>query len=127
MTCSAERVHRLYTPVKASQTDLWTVDQMNEIVEAVAAINPQLRAHLVLSMVPTNPAIRELQSARELLLEYPSFVPCSTVIHERKAYRDAVFLGKAVIEHNDRKAADEINSFTQEVLANEHVQQVATA
>jgi chromosome partitioning protein len=118
---------RLYTPVKASQNDLWTVDAMSEVVENASALNPRLSAYLVLTMVPTNPAIRELQNARQLLVEYPAFRQCSTVIHERKAYRDVVFLGKGVVEHTDRKAADEIDAFTLEVLGSHELLKAATA
>lgn len=106
---------RLVVPVRPSQKDLWTVDAVAEVVEAASALNERLRAALLLTMVSTNPAVRELQSARELLAELPGFGVCQAVIHDRKAYRDVVFLGKGVIEHHDPKAAAEIQALATEI------------
>lgn len=114
---------RLYTPLRPSQNDLWTLGAMSELVEAAGAINARLSAHLILTMVPTNPVVRELQNARELLSEYTAFTPTQSVIHDRKAYRDAVFHGKGVIEHHDPKAASEIQAFVQEIFPDVDVQQ----
>jgi chromosome partitioning protein len=114
---------RLYIPLRPSQNDLWTLDAMSELVEAAGSINEKLRAHLILTMVPNNPVVRELQNARELLSEYTAFTPTQTVIHDRKAYRDAVFHGKGVIEHHDPKATSEIQSLVQEIFPDDLVQQ----
>jgi chromosome partitioning protein len=107
---------KLYTPLRPSQNDLWTLDQMSELVENARDINERLSAHLILTLVPTNPMVRELQNARAMLADYPAFSPCQTVIYDRKAYRDAVFLGKGVLEHHDAKASAEVESFIREVF-----------
>lgn len=106
---------RLVIPVRPSQKDLWTVDPIAEVVEAASALNERLAAALLLTMVPTNPAVRELQNARELLVDIPGMGVCQSVIHDRKAYRDVVFLGKGVIEHHDPKAAAEIRTLATEI------------
>lgn len=119
---------RLVVPVRPSQKDLWTVDAVAEVVEAASSLNERLRAALLLTMVSTNPAVRELQNARELLADIPGFGVCSSVIYDRKAYRDVVFLGKGVIEHHDPKAAAEIHTLSTEIFPDVFsVQSSATA
>lgn len=118
---------RLIIPIRPSQIDLWTLDPMSELVDGAAGLNERLLTGLLLTMVPTNPAIRELDDARALVGNYPSLGVFQSVIHERKAYRDAVFRGKGVLEHSDPKAAAEIRNFIQEIFPREHVQQTATA
>ena len=114
--CAADH---LYSPVRASQSDLWTLQAMSELVSGACEINARLRAHLVLSMAPTNPAITETRDAIELLREYEAFDICRSIVRDRKAFRDAMFQGRGVLELGDRKAAEEIHAFTQEVM--EHV------
>lgn len=116
---------RLVIPIRPSQIDLWTLDAMSELVESATSLNLKLTAALLITLVPTNPMIRELAESRELLSQYPSLGVCTTIIHERKAYRDVIFRGKGVVEYHDPKAAAEIHSLTQEVF--EHEQLLATA
>lgn len=118
---------RLVIPIRPSQIDLWTLDAMDELVESAMALNERLTAGLLLTMVPTNPAVRELQDAREMIAQYPALGVCASVIHDRKAYRDAVFRGKGVLEHTDPKAAAEIQALTQEIFDHERVLATATA
>src|SRR5262245_21469198 len=94
----------LYSPVRASQSDLWTLEDMASLVGQASEMNGALRAHLVLSMAPTNPAIHETRDAIELLREYPSFDICASVIRDRKAFRDAICQGRGVLELADLKA-----------------------
>jgi chromosome partitioning protein len=114
--CAADH---LYSPVRASQSDLWTLEAMAKLVESASELNSRLRAHLVLSMAPTNPAITETRDAIELLREYAVFGICRSVVRDRKAFRDAMFQGRGVLELGDRKAAEEIHAFAEEVI--EHV------
>lgn len=106
----------LYSPVRASQSDLWTLEAMSELVGQARELNDELRAYLVLSMAPTNPAVRETEQARALLAEYPAFTVCSSALRDRKAFRDAVFRGRGVLELADPKALAEIAAFTEETF-----------
>lgn len=119
----------LYSPVQASQADLETLVTMSELVESARAMNPRLRAHLLLTRTPTHPGISDTRDALELLATFDAFDVCRTVIRDRKAFKDAVFYGKSALEMVDAKASLEVDSFAQEVMSHAQIQrrQVAVA
>ncbi len=110
--------NRLYVPLKASQPDLETSVHMNELVKLARGLNPVLMASLVISMGSTHPAVHEDQEATEILAELPEFMMSSVVIRERKAYRDAMAEGKGVVELDNEKAFDEIDTLAKEIFEN---------
>ena len=55
---------RLYVPVQASQFDVWTLEQMDELVSQAQAINPDLEAGVVINRASTHPRVREADEAR---------------------------------------------------------------
>lgn len=105
----------IYVPLKASQPDLETSVHMNELVKLARGMNEKLKAHLVISMAPTNPVIHEAQEAQELFSELPEFKPSNVVICERKVYRDAMSDGRGVIEMGNAKAIAEIDALAKEI------------
>lgn len=106
----------LYSPVQASQADLETLGTMTELVEQASAINPRLKAHLLLTRTPTNPSVSDTRDALELLATYPAFDICRAIIRDRKAFKDAMFFGKGAVEMADPKAAAEIDALANEVM-----------
>ena len=104
----------LLTPIKASQADLETLPKVNEIVSLAKSFNPNLQAYAVLSMAPTNPSIREVQEAQELLTEFDQLKLAETVIRDRKVFRDALLAGKGVVEMDNSQAKAEIQLLAQE-------------
>ncbi|NOU29747.1 MAG: AAA family ATPase [Polyangiaceae bacterium] len=107
---------KLYSPAKASQSDLWTVDHLARLVELAHGFNPRLEARVLISMAPTNPRINEEHDAVEMLAEFAErLLPSRNVTRERKAYRDAMGQGKGVIEMNDNKAINEIALIAKEI------------
>lgn len=110
---------RLIVPLRPSQIDLWTLEDMKLLIEGACDLNEKLLPALAITMAPTNPVIRELDAARAMLAQYEGLGVMATVIHDRKAYRDAVFRGKGVIEHTDPKAASEMRAFTQEIFGHD--------
>lgn len=80
----------LYSPVKASQSDLWTLEAMSQLLGEARELNPRLGAHLLLSMAPTTrPAARRktpsacsantrrsTSAARSSASARPSRTPC---------------------------------------------------
>jgi len=97
-------------------------------VTGARELNERLRAYLVLSMAPTNPAIQETREALSLLAEYPAFTVCTSILRDRKAWRDAMSQGRGVLELGDPKAAAEMNAFTRETSSHESIfQAVAQA
>lgn len=104
----------LLTPIRASQADLETLPKVNEIVGLARGLNPELKAAAVLSMAPSNPVIREVEDARELLAEFDQLELADTVIRDRKVYRDALLGGHGVVELDNSQARAEIQLLAQE-------------
>lgn len=106
----------LYTPFKASQNDLETMPKLNEIVGMAKGMNRALKAFAMLNMAPAQPTAREVPEARELLAEFPEFLLSSSIIRDRRVYRDAAAAGKGVVEMNDNQARAEIELLAQEIF-----------
>jgi len=104
----------LLVPTKASQADLETLPKVNELIGLARGLNPELKAVAVLSIAPSNPVIREVENARELLAEFDQLELADTVIRDRKVYRDALLAGKGVTELDNSQARAEIQLLAQE-------------
>lgn len=110
----------LLMPVRPSQFDLDTIPTMRDMVaEVKEELNPTLKFFAVLSMGPTNPIINEAEDAQHFLNEYPDIHLLSTIIRERKVYRDSIASGRGlgVVELDNLKAKYEINTVLNEVLS----------
>ncbi|HDR9035991.1 TPA: AAA family ATPase [Burkholderia vietnamiensis] len=104
----------LLVPTKASQADLETFSKVNELIGQARGLNRELKAVALLSIAPTNPAIREVEDARELIAEFDQLELADTIIRDRKVYRDALLVGKGVIELDNSQARAEIQLLAQE-------------
>ncbi|MDR6384021.1 division plane positioning ATPase MipZ [Paraburkholderia caribensis] len=104
----------LLVPTKASQADLETFSKVNELIGLARGLNPELKAVAILSIAPTNPVIREVEDARELLAEFDQLELADTIIRDRKVYRDALLTGKSVTELDNSLARAEIQLLAQE-------------
>lgn len=60
-----------------------------------------------------------------VLGEFPELILAKTIIRERRAYRDAMVEGKGVVELNNPKARNEIESLGQEIY-HEQIQTAET-
>ena len=111
----------VYTPLQASQFDVWTMSQMNQLVIDAQALNENLRAFAVINRASTNPMVGEADEAKQLLSELDALELIKPIIRERIAYRRAVAQGKYVGELNpsDEKANQEISALYSEVFQNE--------
>jgi len=112
--------HTLLIPVRPSQLDLNTIPDMQKIINDSRIINPSLRVLAVLSMGPTNPIIQETDEAKEFLSEFPEIKLLTTIIRDRKIYRDSIPEGLGVVEIDNasesaRKAKREIADLIQEI------------
>lgn len=65
---------------------------------------------------PTNPMIKEADDTKEYLSEFPEFKVATSLVYDRKAFRDCVAEGKTVFEWKDAKAKAEINALMEEVF-----------
>jgi chromosome partitioning protein len=104
----------LLVPTKASQADLETLPKVNELISLARGLNPDLKAVAVLSMAPSNPVIREVEEARQLLADFDQLELADTVIRDRKVYRDALLAGKGAVELDNSQARAEVQLLAQE-------------
>jgi chromosome partitioning protein len=104
----------LLVPTKPSQADLETFPKVNELIGLARGLNPELKAVAVLSIAPSNPVIREVEDARELLAQFDQLELADTIIRDRKVYRDALLAGKGVTELDNSQARAEIQLLAQE-------------
>ena len=108
--------HILIVPFRPSQPDLDTLPNMQEIIIQAKDLNPDLKVYGLITMAPTNPIIHEEADARECLIDYPEIKLLSTMIRDRKVYRDAMSDGLSVVEMENPKAKAEIKNLIEEVL-----------
>ena len=112
--------HTLLIPVRPSQLDLNTIPGMQKIINDSRIINPNLRVLAILSMGPTNPIIQESNEAKEFFSEFPEIQLLTTIIRDRKVYRDSISDGLGVIEIENtsdsaKKAKKEITDLIAEI------------
>jgi chromosome partitioning protein len=108
--------HILIVPFRPSQPDLDTLPNMQEIIIQAKDLNPGLKVYGLITMAPTNPIIHEEADARECLKDYQEIKLLSTMIRDRKVYRDAMSDGLGAVEMDNIKAKTEIKKLVAEVL-----------
>lgn len=110
--------HRAYIPVQPFQFDIWTIRQMDDLVEIAQGLNEKLQAYIVLNRVSTNPAVREDQETLAFFREegFQHLGMVSAVLRDRIALRKSARDGLSVIEwKQDKKATEEMNQLFSEV------------
>jgi chromosome partitioning protein len=109
---------RAYIPVQPFQFDIWTIRQMDTLVEMAKGLNEELAAFIVLNRVATNPAIREDRETREFITreDFQHLTLAESMVRDRIAFRKAARDGLAVVEYGqDRKAVNEMNQLYEEI------------
>ena len=109
---------RLYVPVQASQFDVWTLEQMDELVAQAGAINPALQAAVILNRASTHPRVQEAAEAESLIAEFEHLNVSGVTVRDRIAYRRAAAEGRGVAEmpEPDAKAVNEMKAWYQAVF-----------
>ena len=112
---------KVYIPIQPSQFDIWTLNQMDELVETAKGFNPDLQARVIISRSSTNPSVHESDDTGKLLADFPNLDLANVTIRDRIAYRKAAKDGLSVIElkPKDPKAVEEMETLYQEVFGNE--------
>ena len=112
---------RAYIPIQPSQFDIWTLNQMDELVETAKAFNPDIQARVIISRSSTNPSVHESDETGKLLADFANLDLADVTIRDRIAYRKAAKDGLAVIElkPKDLQAVEEMEMLYQEVFGNE--------
>jgi chromosome partitioning protein len=107
----------LLLPLRPSSPDLWTARTLDQLAREATECAPGLAVLVVLSLAPTNPRVAELREARLLLARHRALHGADAVIHERKAYRDALASGLGVLELEHAQARDELLALSDEIAA----------
>ncbi|NOR26181.1 MAG: AAA family ATPase [Desulforhopalus sp.] len=109
---------RAYIPVQPFQFDIWTLRQMDELIEVAQGFNENLQAYIVLNRVSSNPLVREAQETLTFVREegFQHLGLMDSVLRDRIAFRKSARDGLSVVEwKQDKKAAEEMNHFFREV------------
>ena len=110
---------RLLMPLRPSQPDLWTLEKMAEIVEAVTTVNERLQCLLFTNQVPSVSRDRMRQAMTEVMESWPQFRLLKTAWMFRAAFGAAI--GEGLSGHEmrprDGKAAAEASFLYGEVFS----------
>ena len=112
---------KAFVPIQPSQFDIWTLNQIEELVETAKAFNPDLVANVIISRSSTNPSVHESDDTGKLLDDFDNLDLANVTIRDRIAYRKAAKDGLAVIElkPKDPKAVKEMEDLYKEVFGDE--------
>lgn len=110
--------HQIIAPLQCSQPDLDTLVELQQQIEAMRDLNPNLKVFCLQSMATTNPVLRgnERREFLEYLEEFPTINTMETVICFRKIYRDSMSTGIGVLETDNESAKSEIEQLISEVF-----------
>ncbi|EMJ9776877.1 AAA family ATPase [Morganella morganii] len=110
--------HQIIAPLQCSQPDLDTLEELQQQIEAMRDLNPELKVFCLQSMASTNPVLRgnERNEFLEYLSEFPTIQTLESVICFRKVYRDCMSNGTGVVETSNQTAKDEIIQLMNEVF-----------
>ncbi|MCE2004012.1 AAA family ATPase [Enterobacter bugandensis] len=110
--------HQIIAPLQCSQPDLDTLIELQQQVEGMRDLNPELKVYCLQSMATTNPVLRgnERKEFIEYLEEFPSIKTLESVICFRKVYRDCMSTGLGVLETDNAAAKSEMEKLMEEVF-----------
>ncbi len=107
-----------YIPIQPFQFDIWTIQQMDDLVDMAQGLNDSLQAFIVLNRVSTNPAVREESETRDFFEreEFQNLTLMDSILRDRISYRKAARDGVSVVEmKQDKKAIQEMVQLFKEV------------
>lgn len=105
-------------PLRPSQFDLWTLGRINTLVETASEFNEKLKAFVIINQASPNPAVKEVEEAKELIMEFNTLKLLKNHICERIVFRRAALQGMAVTEYKpeDNKAVEEMINLYEELF-----------
>lgn len=110
--------HQIIAPHQCSQLDLDTIVELQQQVQAMRDLNPELRVYCYQTMATTNPLLRgnERHEFLEYVKEFDELTALESVGCYRKVYRDVMSQGLSVLETENEQAKKEIVALIQEVF-----------
>ena len=107
---------RFFSPIKPSQIDAWTLDNLDSIITQAQLINPNLVPYMLINQANPNPRLSEVQDMRDFILDFENLRLAESVIRDRIIFRRVAQDGRAVIEMKDKKAISEMELLYKEVF-----------
>ena len=109
---------KIYIPIQPSQFDIWTLAHMNNLVETARCVNSSIKAFIVINRASTNPSLREIEEANEILKEFDNLELSKNILKDRVSFRKAARTGESIYElaKLDEKACSEVNNLFNEVF-----------
>lgn len=110
--------HQIIAPHQCSQLDLDTIVELQQQVQAMRDLNPELKVYCYQTMATTNPLLRgnERHEFLEYVREFDEIVALEAVGCYRKVYRDVMSQGLSVLETENEQAKKEVTALIQEVF-----------
>lgn len=109
---------KFYTPVRASQYDLATLERLHNIVIEAVKLNKTLKSRVLVNCASTNPKVNDTRDA----VEYVSYFYCFKVaplLRERSAFKKTGHTGLGVHELPPREynklAVQELTDLAEEI------------
>ena len=109
---------RFFSPLKPSQFDAWTLENLSPVVEQAQLINPNLKVDIFINQASPNPRIREVHEIQGYIQDFPELNLAKAIIKDRIAFRKAASAGKTVLEFSDEKAIRELIQLYKEIFDN---------
>lgn len=109
--------NRLVIPTAPRSFDLWTLDDVQSVVDVVRPNNPALDIRVVLSCADTVGS--DNNAAAQALSQHPGMTYQDTPVTRRKSIAAASAMGLSVLEYKpkDKKAIAEIEALTNAIFA----------
>ena len=108
---------KFYCPIKPSQADLETLPHVCELISIGNDMNERLKSFAIISMASPNYKSNDHAEASETINNLNNYLKLSSsIIMERKVYREALLQGKGVVEMQNDKAISEIKKLVQEMI-----------
>lgn len=74
---------RFFSPIKPSQYDAWTLDNLDTIVTQAQVINPNLTPCIFINQANPNPRLTEVQDVQDFILGFKNLKLAESVIRDR--------------------------------------------
>lgn len=104
----------LLIPVLCSSLDIWATGNFETTVEEVLEENKRLKVRILLNKF--KPRLTRTKRSVSLIKEIIPYPILETKIGDRGAFIDSADFGTTVFELGDRKAINEVNQLTSEIL-----------
>jgi chromosome partitioning protein len=102
-------------PFLPSQSDLYTVNNINNIINDANVYNKKLKTFALINNASTHKANKRPFNAKYFIKENSRMQPLNTVLHTRNVYLDTFQTGKTVLQTKDSKAKNEFNNLVEEL------------